>query len=488
MLAIIAAVTMATASSDVAISTRQIYLQAREAINSIPIPKYVVFTYSDFSKNEFLGREVYAHERLRVAVRTSDGHAFVETLQTRSGFQGRMPPVVVGDNGIFPNTSVYRLGDFPTADFGLRTGGSRTGIFETDSMLGPPPSPLRVIGTVTVVDIPYRLTRLADSTVQGRAVYHLALAPIRDPRHNVLRELWVDKQTFEPTGYVVERFVGSPTLFSYLVHVSNERIGNYVVNSELTGQFSTQLLGHRGPPGKIDPLPSIRNADVAWSITEISFPDELPDWLFDPDHFALHKNDELPSVLKVTANETALPSLRHLVFAIVTTSVHDGSNVSVTNAQLVLEVVAATADDGLVVDVKQMPDETSSHRVAITLDGELLFGSDVELSQGEKLVLSLLGRAVIGPAARSAGDSWDIPAGGSYRGWSFHVLETPTARSEVLDATREQGQLHGTVTYNPALSVPIVATFSAAAPTDSDSVAPLKIRLQLLEDSYSGRQ
>ena len=93
MLPLLVAVLLADATPP-ALSAREIYLRARAAVSAIPLPPYVIFTFTDATNYavQVVGRRSSARERLRIAVRTSDGHAFVQTLRTWSGYVGRVPP------------------------------------------------------------------------------------------------------------------------------------------------------------------------------------------------------------------------------------------------------------------------------------------------------------------------------------------------------------------------------------------------------------
>ena len=465
MLPLLVAVLLAYATPP-ALSAREIYLRARAAVSAIPLPPYVIFTFTDATNYavQVVGRRSSARERLRIAVRTSDGHAFVQTLRTWSGYVGRVPPVVVGDNAMFPNTGVYRLGDFPTADFGLRENRTRPGFLEAPS----PPEPrmsgdmLKVIGTVSAIDLPYRLTRLADDTIDGRGMYHLSLVPLRDRSRNILREVWIDEETFEPRRYVVERFVGSPPAFSYLVHVDEARIAGFMLNTALTGFLRVPISVPR-----IVFAPVERTADVAWWVSDVSFPSVLPDWLFDPNAFKAHANDPIPVALAASDRSLLLPSVRHLVFDFsIATNTAQG--------QVAIDVVAATADGGLAVDVRQTPGDTAPPvRVGIASNGHLFYDAKVALTLPEIALLELLGRDVIGPTVRNPGETWDIPSQGSgdEEGSSFRVIGVPSQQNEVLDM---MGPTRGTVTYNPSLSVPLSASLRIRSTT---------VDLTLVEDS-----
>jgi len=489
----------------------QIYLRAKDVVNASPIPPYIAFTFQNGTEQVLSNEPTLLEERLRVVVRTIDGHAFVQTIQLPTGYQGHLDPVVVGDNDVFPNTNVDRLGDFPLSTFGLRDGNERADFLEADSAPDPrlPRRGLRTIAVVSSRSLPYKIERLTDDRIYGRAMYHLRLSPIRDARQNVLREMWVDKETFAPCRYVAERFISSPIAFSYLVTIDNVLVGGHLVNVALTGHFSNQAIGHPGPAGMMWPRPRERRVNASWALSDISFPEALPPWLFDPDGFKLHRGDPLPIALSGIGVPPTLPSLRRLVFeyAIDTQSVPNDrapddvcksaeelAQRSAAQGRIYLDVVAATDDGGLAVDVSTGPTQaTPFARVAIAPNGQLTYDPRIRLTTAEATLLRLLGRNVIGPTVRRAGDLWKVPGGSS--NIELRMLDVTSPQSELIclrSGTAISSQtngiaMQGTVGYDPALSVPtyahIVRTETNGAPSNSNTRTT--IDFTLLADSFS---
>jgi hypothetical protein len=265
---LLAALTSAqpTSTPEAALDAKAIYLKTVAAVNALSLPAYIEFT----SQNQSNGTVA---ERLHIVVRVSDGYAFVETLADQNGRPTPVAPVKVVTNGTYPGT-IYRVGDFPLADFGLRKGTpSRPGIFEDTSTPEPEASDaLRSIAAVHVVDIAYALVDLGDDTIDGRAVYHLGMTPLRDPGHHVLRQMWVDKSTFLPLRYVAERFVDAQLFkFRYLVTVDTVLMSGHLVNVDADGHYDVHraFFFHYAGEGR-------------WSISDVSFPTTEPGWMFDP--------------------------------------------------------------------------------------------------------------------------------------------------------------------------------------------------------------
>ena len=260
----------ATAAQPVeALDAKAIYLKTVAAVNALPVPPYVEFT----SQNDSDVQNSAVQDQLRIVMRVADGYAFVEPLRDRQGQPTPLARAQVVTDGRFPS-SIYRLGDFPLADFGLRFGPhARPGIFEDTGTPEPEPSGApRSIASVKVIDVPYALVDLGDDSVNGRTVYHLGMTPLRDPGHHVLRQMWVDKTTFLPVRYVAERFVDAGTFkFRYLVTVNTALVAGHLINTDADGHFDV----HRAV--------FFRYAGEGhWTIEGVSFPSHEPDWMFDP--------------------------------------------------------------------------------------------------------------------------------------------------------------------------------------------------------------
>lgn len=264
-------------------SPDDIYLRAQEAVNALPLPPYVAFTLQDHT----LKQHGLEQERLRILVRSSDGHAFVVPLQDAGGNVPHELPGVA-TNSFDRWTSLYRIGDFPLADFGLRKHGSgRPGIFEASGTPQPEPADTpgtRVIASVRVVNIPYRIVDLGDLSIDGHAVYHLGLKPRYDAGHHVLREMWIDKASLLPRRYIAERFVGGPISFRYFVTVNTAVIGGHLVNIDADGHFNVNraLVIHYSGEGR-------------WAVSDVSFPAAPPSWVFDPGLYAQHQGEAIPA-------------------------------------------------------------------------------------------------------------------------------------------------------------------------------------------------
>ena len=198
--------------ADAPVSPTEIYVKMRAAVNALPVPPYIAFTeQGDCREN---GRAFV--DRMRIVTRVADAHAWVRPILDQRGNPSPLAPRVV-TTIVYPGTIIERVGEFPLADFGLRPRrAGRPGLFEAPGTPEPAPSPngLQTIGSISTYNLSYGITDLGDTTIGSAPVYRLGLSPIRDPGHNVLREIWVDANTYLPTRYVAERFVENGGLCS----------------------------------------------------------------------------------------------------------------------------------------------------------------------------------------------------------------------------------------------------------------------------------
>ena len=169
--------------------------------------------------------------------------------------------------------------------------------------------------------------------------------------------------------------------------------------------------------------------------------------------------------------------------------------------QILLDVVAATADLGLVVDVKQVSPDKSEPltRVAIMQNGALSYDPNFELSAEESALLRLLARGVIGGAARNKGEQWTVPLSGSgyNEQTTYKVDDVPNQSSEVIDESgafqqtgvhAADGTTHGKITFDPTVVVPVTATLTShtrRASLGASTTTDMTIDLSLAEDSFA---
>lgn len=121
--------------------------------------------------------------------------------------------------------------------------------------------------------------------VEG-SLLHLVLKPRRDPERNVLREIWVDKHTYE-----LRKIIAHDRLFT-------DDQGVFPVTFTYTLGYLqgvlviTKLHGIVEPRVERDGQQTVYDGDgrtVDFDFEDISFPNSLPGWYFDPHQYAQNK-------------------------------------------------------------------------------------------------------------------------------------------------------------------------------------------------------
>jgi len=148
----------------------------------------------------------------------------------------------------------------------------------------PEPSgePLKTIGSVIAIgESDYDVPQM---TVE-RNLLHLVLKPRRDPERNVLRQIWVDKNSYELRRIIAHDrlFAGDegiyPVTFTYTL-------------GYLRGQLVvTHLHGIVEPRVESNGTQTVYGGDgatVDFEFEDITFPNSLPEWYFNPREYAQH--------------------------------------------------------------------------------------------------------------------------------------------------------------------------------------------------------
>jgi hypothetical protein len=253
----------------------------QRAVNNLTEPSYIAFTFQDEEELE----SSYGQELLRVLVRNVDGNAVMTVIRDIRGDTIEHPfaQVVANRDDFLYVSRVLRLGDFPLADFGLRyVRPARPDFFEsTEPQSTAKPSSLKVITTVYATgDLPYSVVDRGLVSIDGQMTNHLVLTPIRYPKHNVLREIWIDTTTNLPVRYLAQRFVEDypGDYYSYLITVDAREIDGHLVNVSAHGN-NLHLHGIS-----------------KWSISDLSFPASEPDWVFNRAQWRAHDGEPIPNL------------------------------------------------------------------------------------------------------------------------------------------------------------------------------------------------
>jgi hypothetical protein len=153
----------------------------------------------------------------------------------------------------------------------------------------PTLAPLRTIGAVVAFgESEYNVPKM---TVEGNLL-DLVLEPRRDPERNVLREIWVDKDS-----YVLKKVVAHdrlfvegddvyPVIFTYTLGY----LDGYVVITHLDGVVLP--ITHKDRNGEITEKAYTGDGQkVTFDFEDIEFPSSLPSWYFDARSYAQHQDD-----------------------------------------------------------------------------------------------------------------------------------------------------------------------------------------------------
>jgi hypothetical protein len=136
---------------------------------------------------------------------------------------------------------------------------------------------LRVIGVVqTVGEFDYRVKSV--DTVGDQL--HLMVEPTRDPDRNRLREIWCDKKTLELRKLVATDklfILGTSDVYGVTFTITMGNLAGIPVVTAIHGVVGD---GYSGDGSVVD-----------YTFTDISFPQTLPDWYFDPKTYAAHMKD-----------------------------------------------------------------------------------------------------------------------------------------------------------------------------------------------------
>ncbi len=141
----------------------------------------------------------------------------------------------------------------------------------------PNQTPLPVIGSVTTIgEFDYRVDTLQ---IEGDEL-HLKILPTRDPDRNRLRELWVDKTSYELHKLVATDklfILGTKDVYGVTFTVSLGMLSGTPVVTTIHGVVGDGYSGD--------------GATVDYSFTNITFPTTLPAWYFDPRSYQSHQGD-----------------------------------------------------------------------------------------------------------------------------------------------------------------------------------------------------
>lgn len=153
----------------------------------------------------------------------------------------------------------------------------------------PTLAPLKTIGSVVAIgESEYRVPKM---TVEGNNL-DLVLVPRRDPERNVLREIWVDKDT-----YVLRKVIAHDRMFVEQGHVYPMKVTytlGYLEGYVVITHVDATVLPRKERSGAeiADFGDETGDADsLSIDFKDITFPASLPAWYFDPSQYGSHQAD-----------------------------------------------------------------------------------------------------------------------------------------------------------------------------------------------------
>jgi hypothetical protein len=242
----------------------QILVHAKAVFRAHPRPPYVVYTL--VRSDRHLGVPDFPNSyTLKIWCRNADRAALIRRMWNGSTYGGLSGDTIAFDGYVDPGP--------PTADIFERA------LYARASEPGAPsplPTALKQIGSVsTTRDYDYSVGAY---TREGPD-WHLRLEARRDPLRNRIDDLWIDAVTYE---------------------VKRMRLRDHLYLG-LTGQSIADEFDVRFDPRAGFPLIATIHGETEgdefetdYTFRDVSFPETLPDWYFEPKTYGVHRN-EMPS-------------------------------------------------------------------------------------------------------------------------------------------------------------------------------------------------
>ncbi|HET9393954.1 MAG TPA: hypothetical protein VFO29_10620 [Candidatus Rubrimentiphilum sp.] len=149
----------------------------------------------------------------------------------------------------------------------------------------PTSEPLKTIGSVVAIgESDYDVPQM---TVE-KNLLHLVLKPRRDPERNVLREIWVDKKSYELRRIIAHDrlFTGDQGIFPVTFTYTLGYLSGQLVVTHLHG-----IVGARTESNGVQTVYGGDGAIVDFDFQDITFPSSLPGWYFNPREYGQHVPD-----------------------------------------------------------------------------------------------------------------------------------------------------------------------------------------------------
>jgi hypothetical protein len=246
------------------LSGDQILARAKAVFRAYPRPPFIAYTL--VRRDRHNGEPDFENSyTLKLWCRTADRSALARKVWNGKAYGGLENLTVMFDKAVDPGP--------PTADmFEKRLFGGVTGPAGAVTP-APDATALPEIGRVGARDGDYRVVR----TARDGELIHLWLEPKSDPDRNRLDEMWVDARSYD---------------------LRRARVRDHLYLG-LTGQSIQDEFDVRFVPGPVG-LPLIASIhgqtpygefETDYTFQDVSFPDELPAWYFEPKQYGAHRSD-----------------------------------------------------------------------------------------------------------------------------------------------------------------------------------------------------
>jgi hypothetical protein len=253
----------AFAQTDLALDGDKLFARAKRFFRAQRRPPFTVYSIERKSKLDGFSDGLNSYT-LRIWYRASDGAALSRRIDTDP--MGNLQYIEPKFNGAIdpgpPEADIFALPAFvgPTAAPAVAASGT----------------PLPVIGSVTASgEYDYKVVRVVPETMGKDDVYHLYLEPRRDPDRNRLREIWIDRDTA-----LLRRALANDRLY----------VGTEIIFDLFDIRYGP--VGSRWGIAQIDgasnALDDGSHDTVHYRFYDVTYPETLPDWYFQPAHYREH--------------------------------------------------------------------------------------------------------------------------------------------------------------------------------------------------------
>lgn len=239
-----------------------IFSRAEAVWHAQKLPAYIEFT-------TFIAQ--ISPDPVRVAVRTADGQAFVQTIPLGPQQQ---PISYPGVHLTGPDYSPLGI---------CVSVGYCTGVLGSDpfgEQVSSPPQNLRTIARARVFVNPYEVTSAQSMDFDGTPVYDLKLQAPQDPQRYRMREIVVDAQTY----HVWKMMYEEPETPNRFLTYGFGPVEDIWYLRQTCRSVTTNLSGLAVPA-------CTPEAAMMW---DYNFPKQIPNYFFDREQFIQHASQKTP--------------------------------------------------------------------------------------------------------------------------------------------------------------------------------------------------